>query len=160
MRISSATAVNLSVLTADFYSLIIGIFLFQYKYHPLYFASFGLIIIGVIVFFSKSTNPVESSNLRNIVPHTSSVEYSQVPITSELEPSEVRLLSANSDAAGTSKSANYSALKGQTTCSNKQRVTIENSFVEGQKTTVNIENQNTPKRNGIVKPNQTDSNRL
>ena len=31
MKISGATAFNLSILTADFYSLIIGIFLFHYK---------------------------------------------------------------------------------------------------------------------------------
>ena len=31
MKLSGATAYNLSILTADFYSLIVGIYLFQYK---------------------------------------------------------------------------------------------------------------------------------
>lgn len=31
MKLSGATSYNLSILTADFYSLIVGIYLFQYK---------------------------------------------------------------------------------------------------------------------------------
>lgn len=31
MRMSSATAVNLSILSADFYALLIGVYVFQYK---------------------------------------------------------------------------------------------------------------------------------
>jgi solute carrier family 35, member F1/2 len=34
MKVTGATAVNLSLLTADFYSLIIGVLMFQFKVNP------------------------------------------------------------------------------------------------------------------------------
>lgn len=55
MRLSGATSFNLSMLTADFYSLIVGILLFHVKVHPLYFLSFVLVMTGVIVFSIKPT---------------------------------------------------------------------------------------------------------
>uniref|UniRef100_T1IRH7 Solute carrier family 35 member F1 n=1 Tax=Strigamia maritima TaxID=126957 RepID=T1IRH7_STRMM len=55
MRISSATAVNLSILSADFYSLLIGVFLFQYKFHVLYILSFTLVATGVLLYSLKPT---------------------------------------------------------------------------------------------------------
>ncbi|ODM92239.1 Solute carrier family 35 member F1 [Orchesella cincta] len=55
MKLSSATAFNLSILTADFYSLITGIYLFHFKFHALYFLSFLLVMTGVIVFAIKPT---------------------------------------------------------------------------------------------------------
>ncbi|CAL8097665.1 unnamed protein product [Orchesella dallaii] len=55
MKLSSATAFNLSILTADFYSLITGIYLFHFKFHALYFLSFLLVMTGVILFAIKPT---------------------------------------------------------------------------------------------------------
>ncbi|ESN99428.1 hypothetical protein HELRODRAFT_66737, partial [Helobdella robusta] len=51
---TSAISVNLNLLSSDFFSLLAGIFLFHYKFHPLYFASFSLIIFGVVMYNLQS----------------------------------------------------------------------------------------------------------
>ncbi|KAM7533351.1 hypothetical protein Aperf_G00000121877 [Anoplocephala perfoliata] len=50
---TNAVLVNLSLLTADVYALVIGIFLFKYVFHPLYIASYVAIMLGVCLFASK-----------------------------------------------------------------------------------------------------------
>jgi len=47
---TSATFYNISLLTSDFYGLILGFFVFKAKAHPLYPIAFGLIIIGLLVY--------------------------------------------------------------------------------------------------------------
>ncbi|KAH9525318.1 hypothetical protein Btru_001042 [Bulinus truncatus] len=47
---TSATVTNLSLLTADFYALIIGIFVFGYSFHVLYVIAFFVVIFGVAVY--------------------------------------------------------------------------------------------------------------
>ncbi|KAL7646601.1 UNVERIFIED_CONTAM: hypothetical protein RMT77_001852 [Armadillidium vulgare] len=61
IKATSATALNLALFTADFYILITGIALFRFKFHPLYFLSYILVVTGVIVFVIKPT-PISSSN--------------------------------------------------------------------------------------------------
>ncbi|KAL3211496.1 hypothetical protein MRX96_036374 [Rhipicephalus microplus] len=55
IRLSSATAANLSILSADFYALAIGVFVFHYKFHWLYMVSFCLVIAGVALYSCKPT---------------------------------------------------------------------------------------------------------
>ncbi|XP_021467605.1 solute carrier family 35 member F1 [Oncorhynchus mykiss] len=55
IRRTSATSVNLSLLTADLYSLFCGLFLFQYKFSGLYLLSFVIIILGLVFYTSSST---------------------------------------------------------------------------------------------------------
>ncbi|XP_077488662.1 solute carrier family 35 member F2-like [Amblyomma americanum] len=55
IRLSSATAANLSILSADFYALAIGVFVFHYKFHWLYMVSFCLVIGGVALYSAKPT---------------------------------------------------------------------------------------------------------
>ncbi|KAJ7363595.1 hypothetical protein OS493_009755 [Desmophyllum pertusum] len=62
MKLSSATVVNLSLLTADFYSLLCGLFLFHYKFSALYLGSLAFIILGVIVYNLKPTPSHPSSS--------------------------------------------------------------------------------------------------
>ncbi|KAM3874778.1 solute carrier family 35 member F2-like [Diretmus argenteus] len=52
---SSATSVNLSLLTADLFSLFCGLFLFQYKFSGLYLVSLVIILIGFITFNAVAT---------------------------------------------------------------------------------------------------------
>eukprot|EP00057_Strongylocentrotus_purpuratus_P016937 XP_011671411.1 PREDICTED: LOW QUALITY PROTEIN: solute carrier family 35 member F2-like [Strongylocentrotus purpuratus] len=52
---SSATVVNLSILTADMYTLIIGIFVFHFAFSGLYLFGFGLIFAGVILYSLRPT---------------------------------------------------------------------------------------------------------
>ncbi|KAF1378245.1 hypothetical protein PFLUV_G00188550 [Perca fluviatilis] len=94
VEMTSATAVNLSLLTADLFSLFCGIFLFHYTFSPLYIISFVVITVGFVMF--------------NALP-----SYSALPesISSEDDPAEAfadltaespsdRLLSAGKDSQG------------------------------------------------------------
>jgi solute carrier family 35 protein F1/2 len=70
LRDSGATALHLSLLTADFYWLVLGIILLQYKFHALYFLSFALTATGIIIYavkrtpiFTQSQQPVTYSAL-------------------------------------------------------------------------------------------------
>uniref|UniRef100_A0A3P8WBP5 Solute carrier family 35 member F1 n=1 Tax=Cynoglossus semilaevis TaxID=244447 RepID=A0A3P8WBP5_CYNSE len=55
MKRTSATLVNLSLLTADLYSLFCGFFLFHYKFSGLYLLSFFFIILGLLLYSTSST---------------------------------------------------------------------------------------------------------
>lgn len=55
IKLSSATSVNLSLLTADLFSLFFGIFLFHYTFSGLYLVSLVVIIIGSILFNAVPT---------------------------------------------------------------------------------------------------------
>ncbi|XP_071353082.1 solute carrier family 35 member F2-like [Trachinotus anak] len=55
MKLSSATSVNLSLLTADLFSLFCGVFLFQYNFSALYVVSLVVILIGFITFNAVPT---------------------------------------------------------------------------------------------------------
>ncbi|KAL6471147.1 hypothetical protein MHYP_G00197970 [Metynnis hypsauchen] len=62
MKLTSATAVNLSLLTADLFSLFCGLFLFQYPFSGLYIVSLVVIIVGFIMFNAVPTpNPSPES---------------------------------------------------------------------------------------------------
>uniref|UniRef100_A0AAA9TN15 Solute carrier family 35 member F2 n=1 Tax=Bos taurus TaxID=9913 RepID=A0AAA9TN15_BOVIN len=64
IKVTSATSVNLGILTADLYSLFFGLFLFGYKFSGLYILSFTVIMVGFILYCSTPTRtaePAESS---------------------------------------------------------------------------------------------------
>ncbi|GAB1294219.1 Solute carrier family 35 member F2 [Apodemus speciosus] len=64
IKVTSATSVNLGILTADLYSLFFGLFLFEYKFSGLYILSFTVIMVGFILYCSTPTRtaePAESS---------------------------------------------------------------------------------------------------
>ncbi|XP_078077572.1 solute carrier family 35 member F2-like [Mustelus asterias] len=75
IKLSNATSVNLAILTADFYSLFLGIFLFHYKFSALYILAFVIIMIGFILYNSTPSHTAEdlvqhqtaSSGLDNLV---------------------------------------------------------------------------------------------
>ncbi|XP_041106973.1 solute carrier family 35 member F1-like [Polyodon spathula] len=83
---TSATAVNLSLLTADLYSLFCGLFLFHFKFSGLYLLSLFTIIMGLILYASSSTyvaqDPRVYKQFRN-----SSGPATDTPATGPLEPS-------------------------------------------------------------------------
>ncbi|XP_059368257.1 solute carrier family 35 member F1-like isoform X2 [Carassius carassius] len=83
---TSATAVNLSLLTADLYSLFCGLFLFQYKFSGLYLLSFFIIILGLVLYSSSSTyvaqDPRVYKQFRNV-----GNAISDTPTVGPLEPS-------------------------------------------------------------------------
>ncbi|CAB1348892.1 unnamed protein product [Coregonus sp. 'balchen'] len=54
---TSATAVNLSLLTADLLSLFCGLFLFQYTFSGLYMVCLVVILVGFVSFNAVATTP-------------------------------------------------------------------------------------------------------
>ncbi|CAG5124915.1 unnamed protein product [Candidula unifasciata] len=60
---TSATVTNISILSSDFYSLILGIFIFHYEFHVLYLVAFAVVIIGVAIysFYPTSSTTVNST---------------------------------------------------------------------------------------------------
>ncbi|RAL15304.1 DUF914-domain-containing protein [Aspergillus homomorphus CBS 101889] len=60
-RISSAAFFNISMLTMNFWGLIIGIQVFHYTVHFLYPIAFVLIVIGLFVYFIKESKLGESA---------------------------------------------------------------------------------------------------
>ncbi|XP_035710828.1 solute carrier family 35 member F2 isoform X2 [Folsomia candida] len=81
IKLAGATSYNISILTADFYSLIVGIYLFQYKFHALYFLSFVLVMSGVIVFSIKPT-VLDSHVYRSLTrEHTTTVDLELMAAT-------------------------------------------------------------------------------
>lgn len=55
-RMSSAAFFNISLLTANFWGLIIGIRVFGYTVHYLYPVAFVLIILGLVVYYVMDTS--------------------------------------------------------------------------------------------------------
>ncbi|XP_074602952.1 solute carrier family 35 member F2-like [Brevipalpus obovatus] len=109
LQVSSATSVNLSVLSADFYALVIGLFLFNFKFSWLYFLSFGLIIFGVTIF--------------NLVPAPSSIDLNdESPSTSPSVRS--RRQSATAGPMDDPKCNRYTSLDPE---SDSNRLTISNN---------------------------------
>lgn len=53
-RLASSTYYNLSLRSASFYGLLFGIFFFHYKPYWLYFPSFAVVILGLIIYFCHS----------------------------------------------------------------------------------------------------------
>ncbi|KAK6168608.1 hypothetical protein SNE40_019805 [Patella caerulea] len=55
IQYTSAAAINLAILSADFYALLVGVFVFNYTFHILYFFAMAFIVFGIIVYSIKDT---------------------------------------------------------------------------------------------------------
>ncbi|PIC55410.1 hypothetical protein B9Z55_000698 [Caenorhabditis nigoni] len=65
---TSALMFNLSTLTADFYSLLFGIFMFKDTFHYLYFVSFIICIIGSVIYSMRETQMRDADEPRRVCP--------------------------------------------------------------------------------------------
>ncbi|KAI8421879.1 hypothetical protein MSG28_009811 [Choristoneura fumiferana] len=57
LRDAGSIILHLSFLSADYYTLIAGMYIFQFKFHALYFVSYMLAMVGVFLFASRRTAP-------------------------------------------------------------------------------------------------------
>ncbi|XP_063826425.1 solute carrier family 35 member F1-like [Ostrinia nubilalis] len=57
LRDAGSIILHLSFLSADYYTLIAGMYIFQFKFHALYFLSYFLAMVGVFLFSSRVTSP-------------------------------------------------------------------------------------------------------
>ncbi|KAG8452950.1 hypothetical protein GDO86_004668 [Hymenochirus boettgeri] len=93
MRITSATSVNLGILTADLYSLLFGLFLFGYHFSVLYILAFAVIMIGFIMYCSTSTYtaaiPEEQLNEGNRNLSMKEEELEEMPVALQYIPEEL-----------------------------------------------------------------------
>ncbi|KAF3208034.1 hypothetical protein TWF679_007937 [Orbilia oligospora] len=63
-RLSSAAFFNISLLTANFWGLIIGIRVFGYKVHYLYPVAFVLIMVGLIVYYIMDASGIGDDSVK------------------------------------------------------------------------------------------------
>uniref|UniRef100_A0A286XZT2 Solute carrier family 35 member F2 n=1 Tax=Cavia porcellus TaxID=10141 RepID=A0A286XZT2_CAVPO len=70
IKVTSATSVNLGILTADLYSLFFGLFLFGYKFSVLYILSFTIIMMGFVLYCSTPTRTAEPGESSSVPPVT------------------------------------------------------------------------------------------
>uniref|UniRef100_A0A0M3KAX4 Solute carrier family 35 member F1 n=1 Tax=Anisakis simplex TaxID=6269 RepID=A0A0M3KAX4_ANISI len=68
MQKASALMFNLSILTADFYTLLFGLFFFKYEFHALYFVSFAVVVSGSILYSLRPTQRRDSEEPRRVCP--------------------------------------------------------------------------------------------
>jgi solute carrier family 35 protein F1/2 len=63
IRISSAAVINLSLLTADIFTFLFGVYLFKFSFSLLYVLSLVIIVVGIFIFNLKSP-PVATPSTR------------------------------------------------------------------------------------------------
>ncbi|XP_047531084.1 solute carrier family 35 member F1-like [Vanessa atalanta] len=97
LRDSGSIILHLSFLSADYYTLIAGMYIFQFKFHALYFLSYLLAMVGVFLFSSRATCPPPAPILPQLI-HDSvqsqdnvSMEFTVptldcIPLSEGLEP--------------------------------------------------------------------------
>ncbi|XP_075958032.1 solute carrier family 35 member F2 [Anarhichas minor] len=104
VKMTSATAVNLSLLTADLFSLFCGIFLFHCTFSTLYIMSFVIITVGFVMFNAVPTY--------SALPESGSSGDEPAEVFADLtaESSSDQLLSAGRDAPRTETPAAVAAL--------------------------------------------------
>ncbi|CAI5692699.1 unnamed protein product [Oreochromis niloticus] len=96
IKLSSATSVNLSLLTADLFSLFCGIFLFHYNFSGLYIVSLVVILIGFVAFNAVPTPTAATDSSPSSSPAGTCEEgCSENPVAAqgdaqELQPTEDR----------------------------------------------------------------------
>ncbi|XP_076606834.1 solute carrier family 35 member F2-like [Chaetodon auriga] len=91
VKMTSATAVNLSLLTADLFSLFCGMFLFHYAFSTLYIISFVVITLGFVMFNAVPTY--------SALPESGSIEGDAAEASADrvVESSSDHLLAADRD---------------------------------------------------------------
>ncbi|XP_068936937.1 solute carrier family 35 member F2 [Petaurus breviceps papuanus] len=87
IKATSATSVNLGILTADLYSLFFGLFLFGYKFSGLYILAFSVIMVGFILYCSTPTRTVEPPESN--VPQLTSFGFDNLGLKIEENSQEV-----------------------------------------------------------------------
>uniref|UniRef100_A0A3Q4HBT4 Solute carrier family 35 member F2 n=1 Tax=Neolamprologus brichardi TaxID=32507 RepID=A0A3Q4HBT4_NEOBR len=92
IKLSSATSVNLSLLTADLFGLFCGIFLFHYNFSGLYIVSLVVILIGFVAFNAVPTPTAATDSSPSSSPAATCEEgCSENPVDAqELQPTEDR----------------------------------------------------------------------
>ncbi|NXD22038.1 S35F2 protein, partial [Spelaeornis formosus] len=103
IRVTSATSVNLAILTSDLYSLFFGLFLFSYKFSGLYIVAFVVIMVGFTLYCSTPTWTAEptalpqpgSAGLANAALKLEENDCETAAMTVQFTPGETVVVSTN-----------------------------------------------------------------
>ncbi|KAM7066684.1 solute carrier family 35 member F2 [Acridotheres tristis] len=103
IKITSATSVNLGILTSDLYSLFFGLFLFKYKFSGLYILAFVVIMVGFTLYCSATgwkAEPTalpqpESSGRDNAALKLEENDSETLAVTVHFTPGETVVVSTN-----------------------------------------------------------------
>ncbi|XP_023290528.1 solute carrier family 35 member F2 [Orussus abietinus] len=100
---SGATALQLALLTADFFNILFGMLVHRYKFHTLYFLSYTLTMTGIYIYAIKKTPMSSSSRRQQIEPPAP--DYSCLPLRHMSHPDvgevEMAMSSGMSGVSGT-----------------------------------------------------------
>ncbi|XP_072932849.1 solute carrier family 35 member F2-like [Epargyreus clarus] len=93
LRDAGSIILHLSFLSADYYTLIAGMYIFQFKFHALYFLSYLLAVVGVFLFSARAARPPPPAHHAHDAPQPDNVsmEYTVptldcIPLSEGLEP--------------------------------------------------------------------------
>eukprot|EP00033_Pygsuia_biforma_P000341 GCRY01000414.1.p1 GENE.GCRY01000414.1~~GCRY01000414.1.p1 ORF type:complete len:305 (+),score=75.75 GCRY01000414.1:1302-2216(+) len=89
---SSATFMNLSLLTSDAYGLLVGVFLFNYKPSLLYAVAFALIITGIVIFNKPDGHRASYVEIADIPILEADVDHSSLATLAHREGASTALL--------------------------------------------------------------------
>lgn len=99
---SSAAVVNLSILTADLYSLLFGLWLFHFKFSALYLVAYFIIMGGILCYGLRPTYTSETGISYNFFKNSGDGEVStqdadrqQIILESEKGPDELHVLATD-----------------------------------------------------------------
>ncbi|XP_023317866.1 solute carrier family 35 member F2-like isoform X1 [Trichogramma pretiosum] len=74
---TGATSLQLTLLTADFFNILLGMLIHQYKFHVLYFLSYVLVMTGIYTYAIKRT-PMSTSTRRPPHSEPTAPDYSDI----------------------------------------------------------------------------------
>ncbi|XP_011496405.1 PREDICTED: solute carrier family 35 member F2-like [Ceratosolen solmsi marchali] len=81
---TGATSLQLALLTADFFNILFGMLIHQYKFHTLYFVSYLLTMTGIYIYAIKRT-PMSGSQRRHTEPTAPDYRHMAHPDIGEVE---------------------------------------------------------------------------
>ncbi|XP_006622368.1 solute carrier family 35 member F2-like isoform X2 [Apis laboriosa] len=82
---SGATALQLSLLTADSFNVLAGMLVHQYKFHALYFVSYTLTMTGIYIYAIKRTPMASNSRRQQAEPSAPDYRHMSHPDVGEVE---------------------------------------------------------------------------
>ncbi|XP_014213593.1 solute carrier family 35 member F2-like isoform X2 [Copidosoma floridanum] len=82
---TGATSLQLTLLTADFFNILFGILIHQYKFHTLYFLSYTLTMTGIYIYAIKRTPLPSGSRRPNSEPTVPDYRHITHPDVTEVE---------------------------------------------------------------------------
>ncbi|XP_029054538.1 solute carrier family 35 member F2 isoform X2 [Osmia lignaria lignaria] len=82
---SGATALHLALLTADYFNVLFGMLIHQYKFHALYFVSYTLTMTGIYIYAIKRTPMASTARRQHVESSAPDYRHMSHPDVGEVE---------------------------------------------------------------------------